>query len=63
MKIRGQASFTREFAKASKELRTGKKQSSGLGGKKKPTAKEKSIQRRETGFLIGVLKEAFRKKK
>lgn len=47
MKIRGQASFTREFAKASKELRTGKKQSSGLGGKKKPTAKEKSIQRRE----------------
>lgn len=60
MKIRGRSSFVNSYAQASKELRTGKKKS-GLGGKKKLTEKEKSIQRRRTGFLAGALSQLFKK--
>lgn len=48
--------FVKNWAQASKELRTGKKVTP-----KKRTAREKSDEARRTGFLIGALKDLFKK--
>ncbi|WP_170924688.1 hypothetical protein [Candidatus Enterococcus clewellii] len=48
--------FVKNWAQASKELRTGKKAAT-----RKKTPREKEEEARRTGFLIGALKELFKK--
>lgn len=48
--------FVKNWAQASKELRTGKKAAT-----RKKTPREKEEEARRTGFLMGALKGLFKK--
>lgn len=62
MKIRGRSSFVRNYSEASKKLRTASGKKKGLGKKRKQLeAQEQKERRRETGVLIGALREVLKK--
>lgn len=64
MKVRGTSRFIGNYTEASRKLRTGSGKPKGLGKKRKALEEqERKEQARNTGILLGSLKEVFKNKK